>query len=135
MPSVIQKRSYSSVTVYSIDEQAIWTALERFAGEAKRRPEVLAVVVFGSLIDGRLGVGSDVDVLLILAHSDRPFLDRLPLYSPDRFPVDIDVFPYTLAEVKAGHPVAREALTHGQVLWSQRPLDLLFSGVEETATK
>ena len=40
MPSVIQKRSYSSVTVYSIDEQAIWTALERFAGEAKQRPEV-----------------------------------------------------------------------------------------------
>ena len=133
MPSVIQKRSYNSVTVYSIDEQAIWIALERFAGEAKQRLEVLAVVVFGSLVEGRLGVGSDVDVLLILAHSDRPFLDRLPLYSPDRFPVDIDVFPYTLAEVKAGHPVAREALTVGRVLWSRKPLDFLFSGEEEAA--
>jgi predicted nucleotidyltransferase len=116
------------VTVYSIDEQAIWVALKEFTTELAQRPEVLAVLVFGSLINGQLGVGSDIDVLLILAHSERSFLDRLPVYSPDRFPIDIDVFPYTLAEVRAGQPIAQEALAYGRVLWSRKPLDLLISG-------
>ncbi|HDL86609.1 MAG TPA: nucleotidyltransferase domain-containing protein [Candidatus Acetothermia bacterium] len=130
MPSVIQKRSYNSVTVYSIDEQSIWAALKGFTTELTQRPEVLAVLVFGSLVNGQLGVGSDVDVLLILARSDRSFLDRPPVYSPGRFPVDMDIFPYTLAEVRAGQPIAQEALLHGRVLWSRTPLDSLLPGKE-----
>jgi len=130
MPSVIQKRSYNSVTVYSIDEQAIWAALKAFTAELAQRPEVLAVLVFGSLVNGQLGVGSDVDVLLILAHSNLSFLDRPPIYSPDRFPIDMDIFPYTLAEVRAGQPIAQEALAHGRVLWSRKPLDSLLFGKE-----
>ena len=124
MPSVIRKRSCNSVTVYSIDEQAVWTAVERFTDELAQQPEVLAVVLFGSLADGHLGVGSDVDILLILAHSDRPFLDRRPLYMPDRFPVDLDLFPYTLAEIRGGQPLAREAVGKGRVLWQRAGFNL-----------
>lgn len=117
MPSAIRKQSYGSVTVYSIVEQVIWEALERFVDRLSTRSEVLAVVLFGSLARGRPGVGSDVDLLVVLAQSDLPFLERIPLYAPERFPVDVDVFPYTLDEVNRGQPLARQALMEGRVLW------------------
>ncbi len=124
MPSAIRKRSYGSVTVYSVDEDQVRRALEHFVAACQQREEVLAVVLFGSFTGERFGVGSDVDVLLVLQESPLPFLERLPLYWPDHFPVDIDVFPYTWREIEAGQPVAREALTTGQVLWQRDGVDL-----------
>lgn len=120
MPSVIQKQSYNSVTVYSIDEPAVWSDLENFVAQLADRPEVLAIILFGSLAQGRLNVGSDVDLLLILENHDDPFLERMAAYRPDTFPVDIDVFPYTVAEIKRGQSLAQEALETGRVMW-QRP--------------
>lgn len=133
MPSAIRKKSYNSATVYSIDEQVVLTAAQRFADESAQRPEVLAVVLFGSLAEERLGVGSDVDILLVLTHSDRPFLDRSPFYMPDRFPVDLDLFPYTLAEIRGGQPLAREALEKGRLLWQRAGFDLAKISAEEVA--
>jgi predicted nucleotidyltransferase len=105
------------VTVYSIHEEGIWPALERWVAQLSARPEVLAVILFGSLAEGRMSVGSDVDLLVILSQSDLPFLERLPLYAPEQFPVDVDVFHYTLDEVRRGQPLARQALVRGRVLW------------------
>lgn len=119
MPSAIRKRSYSSVSVYSLDETCIWEAVTVLTQALAKRPEVLAVVLFGSLAKGRMAVGSDVDLLVILSDSDQAFLERLANYQPDSFPVDIDVFPYTLAEVQQGQPLAREALACGRVLWQR----------------
>ncbi len=120
MPSAIRSKSYGSVTVYSVDKDLVRDAVERFVAEMQRREEVLAVVLFGSFAEGGFGVGSDIDLLLVLRDSDRPFLDRIPQYFPADFPVDVDVFPYTMAEVRAGQPLARTALARGRVLW-RRP--------------
>jgi len=60
-----------------------------------------------------MGVGSDVDLLIVLSHSEQPFLERAVHYRPDTFPVDLDVFAYTLQGMQRGQPLAREALTHG----------------------
>jgi uncharacterized protein len=127
MPSAIRKRSFNSVSVYSLDEGVVWSALDGFTRELAARGEVLAVVLFGSLAKGRMGVGSDVDLLVVLEDSHEPFLDRLAQYRPDRFPVDIDVFPYTLAEIKEGQPMAHEALLHGRVLWQREALQSALS--------
>lgn len=124
MPSAIQKRSYASVTVYSIREDQIWQALERSVAQLSTRPEVLAVVLFGSLANGHLSVGSDVDLLVILSGSDDPFLERLHLYVPERFPTDVDVFPYTLDEIRKGQPLARQALSQGRILWQRAGFEL-----------
>lgn len=124
MPSAIQKRSYASVTVYSIREDQIWQALERSVAQLSTRPEVLAVVLFRSLANGRLSVGSDVDLLVILSGSDDPFLERLHLYVPERFPTDVDVFPYTLDEIRKGQPLARQALSQGRILWQRAGFEL-----------
>lgn len=120
MPSATRQKSYNSVIVYSMDKSRIWAALEELVEDLGARSEVLAVILFGSLVRGDFGVGSDVDILILLDHSDQPFLERLPLYRPQRFPVDIDVFPYTLAEWHQGISLARQALQEGRTLW-QRP--------------
>lgn len=124
MPSAIRKKSCGSLTIYSVDEDMVAQALEQFVSACRQRPEVLAVVLFGSLAGDRFGVGSDVDLLLILEDSPLPFLDRIPVYRPERFPVDVDVFSYTLEEVQSGHPVALEALRTGLVLWQRTEGDL-----------
>ncbi|MGH7278505.1 MAG: nucleotidyltransferase domain-containing protein, partial [Candidatus Rokuibacteriota bacterium] len=42
----------------------------------------------------------DVDLLFILSRSDCRFLDRIPEFLPAGFPVGVDVFPYTRAEIE-----------------------------------
>jgi predicted nucleotidyltransferase len=64
-----------------------------------RRPDVEEVILFGSLVAGTPVPGSDVDLMVILSGSDRRFLDRIPDLLPAGFPVGVDVFPYTRAEV------------------------------------
>ncbi len=44
--------------------------------------------------------GSDIDLLLILNASEETFLKRIPRFLPSRFPVRVDVFPYTEEEVE-----------------------------------
>lgn len=123
MPSVVRKRSYGSVTVYWVDEEALWEAVHRLVESYRQRPEVEAVILFGSLARGEFGVGSDVDLLLVLRESSLPFPDRIAAYLPEgSVPVDVDVFPYTVEEVRRGQPLAQEALRTGRVLWARRPL-------------
>lgn len=62
-------------------------------------PEVEEIVVFGSFARGNYAPGSDVDLLIVLAHSDRSFRDRIPQFLPGRFPVGLDLFPCTKEEI------------------------------------
>ncbi len=117
MRFAVRRKSYGSVTVFSLDEGAIQDALARWVKEIRERPEVLAVVLFGSFASRRAVPGSDLDVLIVLRDHPRPFLDRIPDYAPDDLPLPVDVFPYTLAEVAAGQPLAAEALSTGRTLW------------------
>ncbi len=120
MRSVVRSKSYGSVQVFWVDEDALARLLEDLAAYYRQYPEVEAVVLFGSLAKGSFSVGSDVDLLLILRESSLTFPDRIPVYLPDRAPVDVQVFPYTVDEIHRGQPLAREALSYGRVLW-QRP--------------
>ncbi|MFO0983060.1 MAG: nucleotidyltransferase domain-containing protein [Planctomycetota bacterium] len=63
--------------------------------------EVLEVVVFGSFMKGTWVPGSDLDVFLILEQSNELPRDRIPRYLPERFPVSLDLFPFTRAEMRA----------------------------------
>ncbi len=119
MPSAVRKRSSGSVTVFSLDKKLIEKAIERFVDGLSRREEVLKVVIFGSWIRGEAGVGSDVDFLIVLKESNLPFLERIPIYTPSNFPIDIDVFPYTLEELKKGIPLAEQALKEGKVVFER----------------
>jgi predicted nucleotidyltransferase len=73
-------------------------------------PEVEEVVVFGSFARGDYAPGSDIDVFICLSESDKSPRDRIPDLLPSTFPVGMDLFPYTRAEIdaRAGSPMIAE---------------------------
>jgi hypothetical protein len=68
------------------------------------RPEVEEIVVFGSFETGNYAPGSDLDVFIVLSRSDRPVRERIRELLPGPFPVPMDIFPYTRAEMASLTP-------------------------------
>jgi predicted nucleotidyltransferase len=105
------------------DKEKVGKALDDFVRDLRARPEVLQVIAFGSWIRGESVPGSDVDLVIILASSDKRFLDRIPQYTPSHFPVGVDIFPYTQVEVERmraeDHPFLRTVLREGRELFAR----------------
>lgn len=53
---------------------------------------------FGSYARGDWGVGSDLDLVIIVAHSPRPFEERAVDFDPREIPVPVDILVYTEKE-------------------------------------
>jgi predicted nucleotidyltransferase len=70
----------------------------------QRRPDVVEIVVFGSFEEDTYVPGSDLDVFVLLDRADRPVHERIPDLLPERFPVGVDLFPYTRDEVSTLAP-------------------------------
>ena len=87
-----------SVRVWRTDREAVLARLRQWATELGRDPQVLAVVLFGSLARGDHTAASDADVLILLRESQEDFRDRIPRFLPVGLGVGADVFPYTLEE-------------------------------------
>lgn len=83
--------------------------MDRYAAVLLARPDVEEVVVFGSFEKGTYAPGSDLDVLIILSHADRPVWDRAGDLRPPRFPVPLDLFAFTRDELvaRSATPFAR----------------------------
>src|SRR5205814_5321378 len=70
-------------------------SLERIVASLAALDEVERVSVFGSYARGRVDLGTDLDVLVVM-RTDRGFVDRLgALYSRLAVPVDLDLLCYT----------------------------------------
>lgn len=120
----MRKPSSPSVKITYFDKERVRQALDSYvAALVAEHPEIERVVLFGSMARGGTVPGSDVDLVLVLSGSDQQFLDRVPLYTPDRFPVGIDVFPYTQAEIRSmlseGNFFVRRALGEGVTLFER----------------
>ena len=117
MPLPAPNGSSASLVVKPNNEAAVELAVRRWAaGIAKQRSEVRRIVWFGSRVSGIPSPGSDVDVCLVLARSDKPFRERAADYLPLGFPVGLDLFPYTAEELdrlQRNHPSWHRALTGG----------------------
>jgi predicted nucleotidyltransferase len=87
---------------------------------AAERPEVLRVVLFGSFAREDYGARSDIDLLVVLKSSDRPFAERVADFLRFIPPYPTDVFPFTLAEIEqrtaSGDPFLTRALAEGILL-------------------
>ncbi len=72
------KRSYGSVQVTWLDRPAVLEATRKaVAALAEGKPEVLKVILFGSMARRDAVPGSDVDLLVVVAESGRSFLHRI----------------------------------------------------------
>lgn len=119
------KQSYGSVKVFSLDRTGIRKALDRLIEERYRPdPNVAAVYLFGSFARGNAVPGSDLDLLVVLRDDPRPPRERIVDYLPERFPVGVDVVPWTEAELNerlaTGDRMARTILAEGEALFDRR---------------
>src|SRR5437588_156321 len=97
--------SSSSVVVKSVHAGAVRLALDDYARHLfASKPSVEEIVVFGSFEQGTYAPGSDVDILIVLSESQASVRDRIPDLLPGSFPVPIDLFPYTPAEIETLQP-------------------------------
>ncbi|GBC84191.1 hypothetical protein HRbin11_00613 [bacterium HR11] len=89
----------SSVVVRSADRARIAQAVQAYVARLRaEHPEVLRVIWFGSWVRGEATPGSDVDLCIIVARSDKPRWARAADFLPVGFPVGIDLFVYTPEE-------------------------------------
>ena len=118
------KKCYGSVQVTWLDRPAVLAATHKaVASLIEAKPEVLKVILFGSMARGDAVPGSDVDLLVVVTESDRSFLDRIAKYRLSDIPVGVDVFPYTEQEfdkmLEEGNGLIRKAITEGMVLFDR----------------
>ena len=92
-------RSLSSLLLQWPDRRTVHDAVTRWAGElAAQRADLERVGYFGSYARGDWGVGSDLDVVVVLRRSDIPFTRRALGIDATALPVPADVLVYTVAE-------------------------------------
>jgi hypothetical protein len=65
---------------------------------AARDADVVAVGYFGSYARGDWGVGSDLDLVVLVRESLLPFERRAAMWPAESLPVPADLLVYTLAE-------------------------------------
>ena len=117
MPSRAPRSSSASLVVKSSNQAAVEAAVRSWARRlVETRPEVRRIIWFGSRVNGVPAPGSDVDVCVVISDSDRSIRDRIGDYLPFGFPVGMDLFPYTVAELerlRTDHPSWYDAITSG----------------------
>lgn len=101
-------RSLDSPILRWPDRETVVAALRQWADRARReRRDVVAIGYFGSYARGDWGVGSDLDVIVILDASALPFERRSAEWDTASIPVPADVLVYTQAEWDAMDPTSR----------------------------
>ena len=92
-------RLLSSPVLKWPDAKTIDHSVRRWAKKvAPHRESVLCIGYFGSYARGDWGVGSDLDLIIIVDHSDLPFERRGVDWDFAELPVPVDVLIYTKVE-------------------------------------
>jgi len=87
-------------------------------------PEVMCVGYFGSYARGDWGVGSDLDLLLIVDQVEQEYLERSKYWDTSLLPVPVDLFVYTVDEW--------EALCEGESFFRQVRREIVWVFRKET---
>ncbi len=84
------------------DAETVVSATEAWVGALRQqRDDVLAVALIGSYARGDWGVGSDLDLVIIIAQSEERFWERGRDFDLSQFPVPAEALIFTLAEWQA----------------------------------
>jgi len=92
-------RSLGTAVLRWPDAQVVDRAARRWADDLREaEPGVVAVGCFGSYARGDWGVGSDLDLVVIVESSAEPFERRAARWDATRLPIPVDLLVYTRAE-------------------------------------
>jgi len=95
-------RSLNSSVLKWPDLQTVDRAAGRWARELlQQHADVLGIAYIGSYARGDWGVGSDLDLLIILRRSERPFWQRALDVDLSSLPVPAEALVYTMDEWRA----------------------------------
>ena len=109
-------RSLNSSVLKWPDRPTIDSALRDWVAQLIRsRREVLRVGYFGSYARDDWGVGSDLDLVIVVNSSSQPFVRRSAEYDATTLPVPADVLVYTEDEwrsmnAQSARPLEREII-------------------------
>ena len=112
-------RSLRSSVLRWPDTQQVDQAVRRWAAQCgPRYREVLRIGYFGSYAKGNWGVGSDLDLVIVVEDAERPFERRVADLETTGLPVPTDVLVYTEPEWKALSPHRRMAqMLRHETVW------------------
>lgn len=102
---MLRTKSYGSVAVTSVDRPALLGALrERVRLLVEKQPEIVEVLLYGSVVRGDQTPESDIDLLIVVEASELPFLERADPYLRmfADFPLDVRPVIYTRQELRRG---------------------------------
>ena len=115
-------RSSSASVLRWPDAATVVGALRRWAkAMAPAHPEVCGIGYFGSYARGDWGVGSDLDVVLIVDRSPEPFEQRGARWDTTRLPVPVDLLVYTMEEWERLGREGRRLDRRGELIWLDTP--------------
>jgi uncharacterized protein len=101
-------RSLSSSVLKWPNKEAVDSAVRSWAEKvARERKDVQKIGYFGSYARGDWGVGSDLDIAVILDRSDRPMERRASDWDTKDLPVPPDLLIYTFDEWEKMRDVGR----------------------------
>jgi len=102
------KRLSNSPVLKWPDAQTVIEELHRWAKQVlQQRQDVNRIGFFGSYARGNDGVGSDLDLIIIIDHSDDPFERRGVAWDMTKLPVPADLLVYTKEEWQSLDPNRR----------------------------
>jgi len=81
------------------DSQKVIQALKQWVENlVKTQTDIVQIGYFGSYARGNWGVGSDLDLIIIVKRADKPFEMRPSQFNTLKLPVPVDILVYTLEE-------------------------------------
>lgn len=93
-------RSLHSAVMKWPTRKTVDAAVRTWAHEhAARHPGLVRLGYFGSYATGTWGVGSDLDLVIVLEHCDTPFSRRAEAFDVSALPVPTDVLVYSRDEL------------------------------------
>ncbi len=116
-------RSSSSSVLRWPDRETVHAAFEAWArSAAKDEPALRRAGYFGSYARDEWGVGSDLDVVLVVDDSDRPFTERGSRWDLTSLPVPAQPLVYTVREWRelTGRESRFARVLDEEVVWVHR---------------
>ena len=112
-------RSLTSSVFKWPDAQMVSSALRRWAAEViQQHPEILRIGYFGSYARGDWGVGSDLDLIIVVEDSSRHFIRRAAEWDVTELPVPTDCLVYTAAEwCSLSRPAGFAQTVDKEIVW------------------
>jgi uncharacterized protein len=116
-------RSLNSSVIKWPDQTKVIEELQQWSTvTCQNNPDLIGIGYFGSYARGDWGVGSDLDLIVVVKESGLPFEKRSTLLDTTPLPVPVDLMVYTLPEWRQlSTETDFAAAISGQVVWLIEP--------------